>query len=141
MKPDISVEAHVRYMAAPSAGAGLIIVLVLFLLTRIASVLSTLAFVALSAAVLAGLGVEIAVWHARGTRRIELSGRTLTLFSGKTLEPLRIERARVERTRIRSALGLRTLTLYLLSGERVRLSSQAFPEEQFSLFLEAMSTW
>jgi len=80
MKQNISVDASLRYIVGPSAVAGVVFVVFFFLLTRISSLLSNLAFVLLSIAVLAGLCAEIALWQKRGTRRIELNGKTLTLY-------------------------------------------------------------
>jgi len=141
MKPSMTAEAHARHLVAPSVAAGLFIVLVLFALSRISSFLSTLAFALLSAAVAAGLACEAAVWQERGTRRIEISGGTLTLYQGRERKARTVEQESISRVKLTARLGRSTATLSLVSGGRIRLSGDAFPEEAFARIVAALAEW
>ncbi len=137
----LSIDAGLRYLVVPSAAAGLLLVLLLFIASRLGSLISLLAFGLLSAAVAAGLAAEIVLWVARGVRRLELDEEELLLYRGRSLEKRRVDVQSVVSLRVRSRLGRKTATLVLTSGESVRLAGDAFSEEEFARFLAALAEW
>jgi hypothetical protein len=137
----VTIDASLRYLAGPSIAAGLLVVLILFILSRFPSVLSLLAFSLLSAAVAAGLACEIVIWIARGARRIEVHLDELILYRGRLLAPTRIQRVSVTGLRVSSRLGRRSATLRVASTRTLRIFGDAFRDEDFARVLSALQAW
>jgi hypothetical protein len=136
-----SLRAQPRLLAAASIAAFLVIEVLLFVLTRIPSLLSMLAFAALSVAVAAGFAVDFARWDRRGTRCVELSDDALVLYAGRALVPRRIERAAVRGVMCRQRVGRKTAVIELRAGRKVRIHGDAFPPAAFSRFCTALLAW
>jgi hypothetical protein len=136
-----SVQASFHYLVIPSAAAFLLLELALFLLTRIATLLSVLAFGLLTLLVAGGFAFELLAWQAQGIRSLELDSETLTLYCGPVLAPRKVERQSVRSVRLREGLGRRTVELVLSSGKRLRIRSDAFPPEPFERFCASLMEW
>lgn len=136
-----SFEAHVRYVLATDAAAFLIAALLVLLISRIRAIIAPLATAVLLVAVALAFAADVALWLHRGIRSIELADQALTLFRGKDLRPQVIPREAVVRVEIGRRFLRRVVLLRLSRLHAVRITEEAFSQEIFSRFLEALSGW
>ena len=141
MTPRTRIDAHPRYLIATNVAGFMAGAILLFSLSRIPTLLSTLALVVLILALALLFGLDIAAWYRRGIRSVELDGDALIVCRGKSLRAQRIERARVSGIRIVYRLGRRTAILDLASRRALRIAEDAFPRESFARFLSALEGW
>lgn len=141
MSARISVQAGISRLVAPSIGAFVLVELLLFVLTRVATLLSLLAFGVLSMLVAGGFAAEIIRWQVRGIRFVELDEEVLTLYRGPGLELRQVQRQSVRGIRISSRLGRRTARIDLNMGKAVRIRGDAFPDAPFERFCAALAAW
>jgi membrane protein implicated in regulation of membrane protease activity len=139
--PRVSVDAHIRYILATDAAAFLIGVVLLCALSIVPKTISALALWLLIAGLAAGLGMHVLLWFYRGIRSMELSDEALTVYRGRGLVSHRCERRMVTNLRVTRRLGRRAAVLLLTSRERVRITEDAFPQEAFGRFLNALCGW
>ncbi len=141
MKAPLSIRAGIGTLLAPNIAAFVMVELVLFALTRVASLLSLLAFAGLSLLAAAGFAAELLAWNARGIRCIDLDDEMLTVYRGPALAPCQVRRNAVRSVRIRSLLGRRTVELRMLTGKRLRIRGDAFLAAPFERFCAALAAW
>jgi hypothetical protein len=141
MSARISIDAHLRYVLATDAVAFLAAAILIFLVSRVRSLVSPLALWLLVAALVFGLGVEIALWLLAGIRRVELDDDVLTLTVGRRRRTHRVERADLARLRVTRRLGRSTVLVRLRSGARLRIPEDAFPREAFTRLLSELERW
>jgi hypothetical protein len=141
MKAPLSIQAGTATLLAPNIAAFVLVVLVLFALTRVASLLSLLAFAGLSLLTAAGFAAELIAWRARGIRCMDLDDEMLTVYRGRSLAAAQVRRNMVRSIRIRSLLGRRTITLFMVTGKRLRIRGDAFSPAPFEQFSAALAAW
>ncbi len=137
----LSFEAHLRYVLATDIAGFLLGLLLLFLVSRIRSLISPLAFVLLLIALAAGFALDVILWVVRGVRSVELDDDALTLYRGASMTPQRIGRSSVQRIRIVQRMGRRTVVMQLGGLRRARVNEEAFPRESFGRLITALRDW
>ena len=141
MSSRISIDARLRYVLTTDAVAFLAAAILIFLVSRIRSLVSLLAVWLLVAALVVGLAVEIALWLLAGIRRVELEDDVLTLTVGRHRRMHRVERADLARLRVTRRLGRVAVRVRLRSGARLRIPEDAFPREAFARLLSELERW
>ena len=137
----LSIHAHPRYLVATDAAALLVAELLLFALSRIKVLVSPLASLLLGLGVLAGFAADVGLWFWKGIRAAEISGDVLTVYQGKSLRPVEIRRSIVVRLRVSRMRGSRTVHFKTMSGQRLRMTENAFQRDEFTRFLTALREW
>jgi len=137
----VSIHAHPRYLIATDASALLLVELALFCLSRIRFAVSPLAFLLLGAAVLAGFAADVCFWFWKGIRAAEITEEVLFLNLGRSFMAQALRRTTIQTAKISRLPGSRKVRLRTFSGQRVRITENAFPREGFSRFLAAVEAW
>ena len=135
------MDGRLRNLLALDGLAFLLCVAVLYTLYRVPLLLSPLALVLLIVAAAALLTLDAAGWALNGARSIELDEDVLTLYRGRDLKEMRVERRSVRSVRGRRRLGRGSVTIVLDSGKRIRIRDDPFPSGEFRRFEEALRRW
>ncbi|MGA2642290.1 MAG: hypothetical protein ABSG21_15455 [Spirochaetia bacterium] len=141
MNIHVSIQAHPRYLIVTDAAALILVELALFVVSRIRSVMSPLAFLLLGAAVFAGFAADVGCWYWKGIRSAEITGEALILHRGLSFTTEAFQRTTLKTAKISRLPGSRKARLRTSSGRRVRITENAFRREEFSRFLTAMEAW
>ena len=141
MDARLTIHARLSRLLAPTVGAFVLLEAVFLVFTRVGPVLSLLAFALLSLALAAGLGLEVAVWHWKGARTIEVEQEQLTIRRGPGGVPRAVPRKSVRSVAAWMRMGRRTVVIVLVTGEKLRLRGDAFPEDRFRDLCRALLEW
>ncbi len=136
-----SFPAHLRYILATDAAAFFFAALLVLLVSRIRAFISPLAVAVVIAALALAFAGDVALWLYRGIRSVELDDQSITLLRGKDLRPLVLTRDQVVGVEIGRRFLRRVAVLRLSRVRAVRISEEAFSQEEFSRFLAALSGW
>ncbi len=136
-----SFPAHLRHILATDAAAFLVGALLVLLISRIRALISPLAVTVVIAALALAFAGDIVLWLYRGIRSIELDDQSITLLRGKDLEPQVLARHQVVSVEIGRRFLRRVAILRLSRFHVVRITEEAFSQEEFSRFLAALSGW
>ncbi len=98
------------------------------------------------------MSVDYMFWNRRGIRRINLEANGITLFRGRALIPVRLERNRVTRVDVFRKLNRVKVVIYtggvsektapgvtLFTGPRVLVTNDAFHDAEFGEFISALN--
>ncbi len=141
MKSRITLDARLRYILATDIAAFVAAAALVFIVSRIHSLVSSLAAWLLAAALLAGFAVDIVLWLVMGIRRVELDGEELTLTVGRARRVHRLTPRDVTRVHVTTRLGRRAVVIRTVNGPRIRIPEDAFPREPFGRFTGALEEW
>lgn len=141
MNIHVLIHAHPRYLIATDTAAFLLVELLLFAASRIRYAVSPLAFLLLGTGVLAGFAADVGFWFWRGIRAAEITDEVLIVYSGRSLAPRALPRTTILSAKISRLPGSRRARFRTLSGQRMRITENAFPREDFTRFLAALEEW
>ncbi len=136
-----SFPGHLRYILATDGTAFFFATLLVLLLSRIRALISPLAVIVVIAALALGFAGDVALWLRRGIRSIDLDDEAITLFRGRNMKPQVLTRDRIISVEIGRRFLRRMVTLRLSRVLFVRITEEAFSQEEFSRFLAALSGW
>jgi len=141
MGETLRMDGRLRNLLALDGLAFLVCVAALYGLYRVPLLVSPLALVLLILAAAALLVLDAASWSLTGVRSIELDEEALTLYRGRDLTELRVERGSVRSVRATRRLGRGMVTIWPVCGRPVRIREDPFPSGEFRRFVTVLLRW